>query len=518
VVIDDGEGMDADEMADALKLGAPGEEYEQGSLSKFGLGLKSAALSQGEELQVISASEKSEFKKYVVSLPKVKERGKYFAYEAKISADDQKLIDDYLDEQRGTIVKISKVRKENHPSVRSTVEELEYKIGVIYYYYLKDGLQIEVDEEIIEPFDILFTREADEGGKLDEGNWDGKSVCWIQKPKEILLDQQHNVKAEVEVTQLPYPPIFGLEEAGKDADIRNKYRIESGNYGFYVYRNKRLISWAERFGIITQHGDFYGFRGRLLIDESADEAFNIDVKKSSITLSEDAARTLDDYSAQYKSKSRNAWKNAISIRKDREGDDPNLKANQIAGDYSPPESLPGQGLPSEDEAEEQNRRDAELQDEMRTQIREETARRKKEEQNGEVEYTEEDVTSEDIDQTLRENSNPAAKKIFRVSRLKDNVLWEPYHDAEYGPCVRINKYHRFSQLIYDDNNMNTDLQIIFELFVLQAAQAEVHSQKSILQHDRSIVKEVTKEHRRVLSEFLADMCRKLDEKLPKSEE
>lgn len=410
---------------------------------------------------------------------------------------------------------MSDVRNENHPSVKSTIEELEYKIGVIYYYYLSDDVSITVDEKQIDPFDILFTSEADEGGKLDENEWNGKSVCWIQKPQEILLDQRHGVSAKIEVTQLPYPPIYGLEESGKDADVRDKYRIEAGNYGFYVYRNKRLISWAERFGIITQHGDFYGFRGRLLIDESADEAFNIDVKKSSITLSEDAERTLSDFSAQYKSKTRSAWKNAISVRKDREGNDPNLMANQIADDYSPPESLPGQGLPSEDETKEQNKRDSALQDEMRDKLRKETAQRKREEQEG-GDYDEEDITDEDMGKTLREDSNPSAKKIFRVSRIEDNALWEPYHDAEFGSCVRINKFHRFAQLIYDANNENTNLQIMFELFVLQAAQAEVHAQKSMLDYKREDVKSIAKEFRRISSEFLADMCRKLDEKLPRS--
>lgn len=518
VVIDDGIGMNASEMADALKLGAPGEQYEDGSLSKFGLGLKSAALSQGNTLQLISASDSSSFRKYVVSLPKVKKQHRYFAYEEDISDDDRLLIGKHLNNGRGTIVRISDVRKENHPSVKSTVEELEYKIGVIYYYYLRDELRIEVDDHNIKPFDILFTNEADKGGKLDESEWKGKSVCWIQKTKDILLDQEHNVNAKLEITQLPYPPIFGLEESGKDAEIRKIYRIEAGNYGFYVYRNKRLISWAERFGIITQHGDFYGFRGRLLIDESADEAFNIDVKESSITLSEDAARTLDDYSAQYKRKSRMAWANAISIRKEREGQDPNLMANQLADDYSPPESLPGQSLPSADEAQEQNKRDSELQKEMRDKMREEAAQRKKEQQNGEDTFTEDEVTDEDIDDTLRETSNPASRKIFRVTRIKDNSLWEPYHDAEYGPCVRINKFHRFSQLVYDSNHANTDLQIIFELFVLQAAHAEVYSQKHLLSHDRSTVQAIIGEHRRVLSEYLADMCRKLEESLPRSEE
>jgi len=51
----------------------------------------------------------------------------------------------------------------------------------------------------------------------------------------------------IEATQLIHPPTFNLVGPGAQATAREKYRIEAGNYGYYVYRNKRLISWAERF-------------------------------------------------------------------------------------------------------------------------------------------------------------------------------------------------------------------------------------------------------------------------------
>lgn len=46
VIIDNGDGMDDTGIQNALKLGSSNEDYEQFSLSKFGLGLKSAAFSQ----------------------------------------------------------------------------------------------------------------------------------------------------------------------------------------------------------------------------------------------------------------------------------------------------------------------------------------------------------------------------------------------------------------------------------------------------------------------------------------
>ena len=91
--------------------------------------------------------------------------------------------------------------------------------------------------------------------------------------------------------------------------------IDASNYGFYVYRNKRLISWASHLQIIPYDQDFYAFRGRILIDDAADDFFNIDVKKSTITLSDEAWTAISDYTKEAKSKSKAAWLNAGRLRK-----------------------------------------------------------------------------------------------------------------------------------------------------------------------------------------------------------
>ena len=55
LILDDGKGMDEAGIQNALTLGASEINYAPNSLSKFGLGLKSAAFSQGDELDLISS-------------------------------------------------------------------------------------------------------------------------------------------------------------------------------------------------------------------------------------------------------------------------------------------------------------------------------------------------------------------------------------------------------------------------------------------------------------------------------
>lgn len=516
IVIDDGCGMDEKGMTNALKLGSSDEDYEEHSLSKFGLGLKSAAFSQGDELILISSTGNDGFRKLTVSLPMISDCGSYCAEASELNDEEKKLVDEYLSEGKGTIIRIASVRKVNHPPIKRTVEDLHSRIGVIYYYFLKAGTQIVVDGQRYEPIDVLFTDEADIHGNLNEHEWDGRTVNWIQRTKDICLDTESEVSAIIEVTHLVHPPTFESDERGGRANAREKYGIEAGNYGFYVYRNKRLISWAERFGIIPQDQDFYAFRGRIIIDESADDCFNIDVKKSSITLSDEAWRTISDYSDEYKRKAKGAWNTAKRLRKEAEGKDPNELANELVSDFDPPEVLPGEPIETEEDRAKINQRESEVLDQMSQATRSQAAKAKSEQEGRDV--SAEEVTPEELQKFVKGEASPASNKIFRVEHVEDNVLWEPYYDAESGPSVRVNKYHRFARVLFEDNSENSNLQILFELFLLQLASAEIHMRKRSRYADSEVSEIVIAEFRRVISEFLAELCRAKADQLPPYEE
>lgn len=518
LIIDDGDGMDERTIENALQLGSSDALYGEVTLSKFGLGLKSATFSQGDELEVISGRD-GNFLKYVVSLPEVQRSDDYFANQIELDENDRALIQEYLSEGRGTIVKIGKVRMEGHPSIKHTVEELKQKVGVIYYYFLKDdALKIFVEKEQIPAIDVLFCAEAEANGNLDENTWNGREVRWIEKPKEQLLDSDSDVKATIEVTQLPHPPTFKTDKRGGDAEIREKYLITGANYGFYVYRNKRLISWAESFkGIVPMNQDLWSFRGRILIDDTADNVFNIDVKKSSITLSDEAWNQISDFSREWKRKSIKAWNRAKSLIKELNSADPHRTANEIIGDLEIPDLLPGIEPIDETIVEEVEKEVLE-----KSQERLEKSREIVKSEIEDLQHSgenEEEVSSEDVEAiALKGDTNPYATKIFKVGNTEDNSLWEPYYDADLQHCVRINKNHRFSKLIFDENSENTDLQVIFELFLHQFAVSEVESLKSLRRDfsniDAKDLNKILAEYRRITSEYLANMVRKLEDKLP----
>jgi len=503
LIIDDGCGMDKQGVLAAFELGNNDFVYSEDSLSKFGLGLKSASFSQGNILEIISSNGEG-FIKFKVDLKTIEDS--YFCTEEDLTDEDEELIDKNIIGGKGTIIRITDIHQNNHPSLKNTVSELEYRLGIIYYYFINDGISLTLNDELVEKYDVLFTDEAEQNGNLNEHEWSGKEVCWIKKLTSQALDihSTPSVSASVEVTQLPHPPIHSLDGESEPAKIRKKYKIESGNYGYYVYRNKRLISWAERFnGLIPQDQDYFSFRGRILLDSTADDAFNIDVKKSSLTLSEEARDALSDLSDEYKRKSKKSWQRATELKKQMLGDEPNQIANDIASELDIPDMLPGEAIPSPEEEKEKLAREKVIKSKIKQKIRNEAS---EQEENNEL-------TDEEVASYVSESSESRDKRIIRAKYIQDNHLWEPYYDDDHGWSVRINKNHRFSKCIYEDNGNNLDLQIIYELFLLQMSHAEVSLRKQPGMN-QDVVEKILFSFRESISGLLVTMMRSENINLP----
>ena len=510
LIIDNGDGMSLEVLDNALDLGSLDVYYDEGTLSKFGLGLKSASFSQGNRLEVISG-DGDEINKELIDIDEIeKANDGYFCIYEDIGEEDARLIKDYfIDGKKGTIVRIKKLNG-TQPSIKDVINELKEKIGVIYYYFLNEGLRIFIDTDgnpvEIPALDPLFVDEAGENN-LDENEWDGKTVQWILRPQEILLDSENGVLGNIEITMLPHPKVR-KNEGITDVSIRTKYHISAQNYGFYVYRNKRLIDWANKLDIIPLDQDYYAFRGRINIDSSADDAFNIDVSKSHISLSEEAKNSLDDEIAEYKRKCKEAWNNAFAKYSSLISMSSNEQTNNILAESDYLDS----DMESVEDTEKYKEREAAIEKNTREKAVEEA---KKVMQDNGKQTSNEELSEIIVDEIMTESHSPSSlDKVFRVTSIIDNKLWEPYIDAEKKECVRISKTHRFSQLIYENNNLNSDLQVLFELFLYIQSKAELQVKKEC---NDVTVEQATKlfdDLKIAISEKLAKMCREEAENLP----
>jgi hypothetical protein len=436
-ITDNGSGMGEAALENALTLGSSPEHYADGSLSKFGMGLKSASSSLGTKLEIVSCDGSSSTLKAVLDQKEIVETGEYSYDLDEASAEDIEAL--YSDGEcgTGTLIRVSDIYS-NMPKPTNILEGLEKKIGVTYFPYLKDktmggqGLTIEVDKKPILPIDPLFTAEIpdDESGNLDEHDWDGLSVKWIVKDQTIQLDPEGRYSAGLAISQLPHPPSIGDSGLTSAQQCRKKYLIAAGNYGFYIYRNNRLISWADSLGgMIGLDQDLYSFRGRLDLTSESDDLLRIDVAKSQIQLSEMAHDHLVGIVSECKKKSINAWKSRSRALEEKKGVAPHDTINEALDNAA-------KTLDRDDELDEQ--------------VASEVTRKKITEAKKKAATKE--TTTQESDRLRKHNA-----RVQLVEHLDNNRLWERAHDPEHGLIVRVNKRHRYYRTLLASGQDNAAL-------------------------------------------------------------
>ncbi len=491
VIVDNGCGMDEKGLDNALTLGSSAQLYHAKTFSKFGMGLKSAAASLGKQLEVVSRSENDldNVCKVVLDQDLIVEKGKYVYNLTDPTDEDLKELDACTDGKSGTVIRITKLFHEALPSTSEIIRGLQDRAGVIYYYYLRgmvDGvkrLSLKIDDSDVLPVDPLFIDEIDtDNGDLDEHHWDGLNPKWITRSQAIQLDTTGSTWAQVEITQLPHPPSVERKGLMSRKSCRDRYLIAAGNYGFYIYRNWRLISWADRLDFVPQDQDLYAFRGRLLINSDADDILNINVTKSRVNLSEIAQDQLKPEAQEAVKKSRTAWKTAhrVTVESLTQGphDAANQELNRISLLQADEDRLDESVAPVEEKKELEKRRNKAVNTKP--------------------------ITLED-EQHLKETG----QRILYVDTLDKNQLWERAHDPTEGLVVRVNSSHRFCRDILDIVHDNINLLKVMDVLFYSIARGEYDLVYKSEQNDDEI-EEIMTEYRERVGENLSDVIRRLN--------
>lgn len=195
-VIDDGKGMDADEILNALKLGARAD-YADDSLSKFGMGLKSAGFSLGTKIQIVSKKTGVLSPISYVDKEVITREGAYVVTRPEMDADAvSEHAAKIADVASGTIIEITGCQNVRQDSASKTLRRLVEQLGVVYYAFLteeREPLSITLrctgkPDVAIAPQDILFTDSAKTG--FDKETYDMKS------PYRVLGDENREVSLQ----------------------------------------------------------------------------------------------------------------------------------------------------------------------------------------------------------------------------------------------------------------------------------------------------------------------------------
>lgn len=283
MIFDDGRGMNRKELIEAMRYGSksPSEEREVEDLGRFGLGLKTASLSQCRKLTVISKKD-GEINALCWDLDYVIENNSWTMLEP-ITTDlniiKHEAYNKLTNSSCGTIVLWEKLDRLGEGALsfeKNGIEKislLEEHLALVFHRYISGDAKktvISINGKLVPKRDPFLSNKT--------------ATTQLPTQKLKLMNNIVEIKPYI----LPYISKFTKEDfdlvGGKD-DLRK-------NQGFYIYRNKRLIIWGDWFGRLLKKEIQKLIRVRVDIPNSMDHLWDIDIKKSKAVLPYQIRSTL----------------------------------------------------------------------------------------------------------------------------------------------------------------------------------------------------------------------------------
>jgi hypothetical protein len=267
-ILDDGRGMTVDQVREALRFaGTANLERSETDLGKFGLGLKTASLSQAKRLSVISKT-KSGVAARRWDLDYVVSRGKWALQTLDQDAiDSSAQVSELENSSTGTLVEWQELdlllgdSESPGPYLAGRLVELRHELGLIFHRFIsrkKDRIRIEINGLEILPIDPFLSNLTQTQQEMTEPIQIGGSIVQITP------------------YTLPHPRTLTAEQRRR-ADLNDDLR---DSQGFYVYRNERLISRGHWFGVTARSELTKLTRVQVDVPPALDSLWQLDVKKS----------------------------------------------------------------------------------------------------------------------------------------------------------------------------------------------------------------------------------------------
>lgn len=282
-IADNGIGMGVEQLQEAMRYGSERDYDNEKDLGKFGLGLKTASMSQCQRMIVASRCDQNQkaIHAYCWDMNHVDLTNKWEIL--KVPKKELKsILNHYLDDSTGTVVfwqRLDRILGYKHPygdfakkRLLGMCRDLEEHLSMVFHRFLAGEvpgkrLKIMLNGNNVEPWDPFARQEI-------------KTL--ILDP--IPLHLEHEGKTGI-VTLEPYvlPP-------KDDFSSTDSFNLASGpkkwnrQQGFYIYRANRLIQSGGWCGLKTIDEHLKLARIAINFSPHLDEAFKINVSKMNVQL------------------------------------------------------------------------------------------------------------------------------------------------------------------------------------------------------------------------------------------
>lgn len=262
VVTDNGYGMEREGLIAALRIASsdPTASRQQKDLGKFGLGMKLASFSQTDRFSVVSKAENNNLCSFTWDLEFVRKNNKWLLQEEELNFIRPK--------KQGTEIILYGVFQGIEINEDHVFAKVRTHIAAAYN--MMKGIKFYINDKEIEAIDPFFS----------------DSLASNHSAIESL--QIEDVSLEIQSHQIPH----FTKQKPKEKMIYTELAGIGMGPGLYIYRKNRLIAWSgwEGLGKNLRINDL--FRMAVFCNDDADELFNIEVKKSQISVTDIRLRDL----------------------------------------------------------------------------------------------------------------------------------------------------------------------------------------------------------------------------------
>lgn len=499
-IVDNGRGMTDDEIIAAFTIGSK-SNYAKNSLSKYGMGLKSAGLSLGTSISIYSKKDNGLTSKYTFDLEVIRKLNSISVIPTRLNKHEIKEAETLLNGKSGTVVVVSGCENINQSSPNLTITKLRERLGVVYDNFLtrkKSPLSIlfgvakhneRANLEEVSPRDLLFLEEA-----ILHTDWNPKTYDFVapylvlDELWDAFKDKNDNPLSKIRIQAVAFPQAALADSRSPlspdDKEKIKSYRISRENSGFFIYRNGRLIRWGDSLGrpngkpLIGKDEINLRFKFEILTEH--DDILHVDVSKQRLEIDDEILGSLEVVVSQAirtARQIRQACQDKLKVRH-KEGESFNQTLTDITEDD--PQEL-SKGSP--------NKKTLERQEQLNQQAQKKLI---------------------ELDSKKGSEDDQAATEItlFKKIRYEENYpprqLWKSFFDSLHGAFIVVNKSHPFYEEFISRFESGTPERLSIEALMFSAGVAE----NNVFNHEHDIdvikLENAFKRFHKNIDSFLAD--------------
>lgn len=294
-ILDNGVGMTSCELTNAMRHGSadPNGTRRDNDLGRYGLGLKTASLSQCRRLTVVS-KKLGELSTRCWDIDIVHDTGKWMV----VVPDDKTvaklpLVDQLAKQESGTVVIWQGLDRLLHDSANPQremtvrMEPVEAHLALVFHRFVSG-------EPNHPPIKILIN-----GAELPARDPFLSGNRFRQPLESQTIRHSRGI---VDVQPYILPPIKSM--TGEELDLAGARKGLRGTQGFYVYRGRRLVVWGTWFNMSVKDEFYKLSRVRVDIPNSFDDLWSLKIDKSGVIPPTDIRDRLRDLVPGFALKSR----------------------------------------------------------------------------------------------------------------------------------------------------------------------------------------------------------------------